>query len=349
MQLGFRLSKKRVLIALLVVAIATSLLGSWVSDLLRMPATCAMAPVSDFLRAATSAFKSAMADREEPAMSASEAARLREEVKRWRSKADECNRRGLYWWKRCRAIQHTRSAYGASLDTCELIPARVILGESLPYGQSQTVAKGTIHGVKKGMRVIDVLTDRSKALPADDRMRAVTGHAPFAGKPITGSVLVGWVEAAGSFTARVRLVTDKRFKIDAWLQRKIDPAKPRKVTTTTPEGLADVFLTHDDVYDTKGKENITTTLGGDGERGLITNSISKDYNIRAGDWLWTLGQSAKLPVQLRIGEVVSVAPSDRNPNFVIAKVAPSAVLGTLRDIFIVRSLVSQLPPSKGGK
>jgi len=342
MQFGFRLSKKRVLVAMLLVVAATSLLGSVVSDMLRMPATCALAPVSDYIKASTSAFKSAMANREEPAISAAEAARLRKEVDQWRSEAQARSWGEIHWWDKYRRVQNTRNAYGASLKRCELIPARVILGDALPYGQSQTVAKGTIHGVEKGMRVIDVLTDRSKALPADDKMRAITGFSPVAGKPIAGSVLVGWVEAAGSFTARVRLVTDKRFAIDAWLQRKIDPARPRKVTVTTPEGPTERILTRQD------NRLIKVNLSGDGESGLVTDAIPKAHNIRAGDWLWTIGRSAKLPLRLRIGEVVSVAQSAKNPNFVITRVTPAAQLGALRDIFIVRSLVSQLPPSQGG-
>jgi cell shape-determining protein MreC len=345
MQFGFRLSKKRVLIAMLVVAIATSLLGSWVGDILRMPATCALAPVSDFIRASTSAFKSAMADREEPPMSASEAARLRKELDQWRSAAEVCSQRGLRWWQKYREVQGTRNAYGGALKKCELIPARVILGDALPYGQSETVNEGTILGVKKGMRVIDVLTDRSKALPADDRMRAITAFSPVEGKPIADCVLVGWVEAAGSFTARIRLVTDKRFKIGARLQRRIDPNNPRKVTAMTREGPTEKILTRHD----KELIYISVTLSGDGERGLVTDDIQKGHNIRVGDWLWTTGLSGKLPVQSRIGEVVSVEQSDNNPNFVVAKVAPAAELGALRDILIVRSLVSQLPPSRGGK
>ena len=345
MRFGFTLSKKRLLVAMLLGAGATSLMGSWASDVLRMPAACALAPVSDYVKASTSAFKLAMAHREEPAMSASDAARLREEVKRWRSTAEICSRRGRYWWKRYRAIQNTRSAYGPSLDTCELIPARVILGEALPYGQSQTVSAGTIRGVGKGMRVVDVLTDRSKAFPRDGRMRAITGFPPVDGKPLAGSVLVGWVEAAGSFTARIRLITDKRFQIRSRLRRTIDPDNPRNALIDTPDGLVERILTPGD----NAAKEIMVTLSGDGERGLVTDEIQKGHNIRPGDWLSTVGRSAKLPVELRIGVVVSVAPSDGNPNFVIAKVVPAVKLGSLRDIFIVRSLVSRLPPLRGGE
>ena len=151
------------------------------------------------------------------------------------------------------------------------------------------------------------------------------------------------MEAAGSFTARVRLITDKRFASDAWLQRMIDPAKPRKVTMTTPDGPTETILT--------GRNNrlIRVKLSGDGERGLITDAIPKAHNIRPGDWLWTIGRSARLPVRLRIGVVLSVTQSVKNPNFVTTCVKPAAELGTLRDIFIVRSLVSQLPASRGDK
>ena len=343
MRFGFRLSKKTVLVAMLVIAAGASLLGSLVSDYLRMPAACALAPVSDYVKASASAFKSALADREVPAMSASEAARLRKEVDLWRSVAQARSWGEIHWWDQYRRVQNTRNAYGASLERCELIPARVILGEALPYGQSQTVAKGTIHGVEKGMRVIDVLTDRSKALPADEQMRAITGYSPVSGKPLAGSVLIGWVEAAGSFTARVRLVTDKRFEIDAWLWRTIDPSNPRKAIVNTPDGPTEKILTHND------NTFIDVKLSGDGERGLITGAIEERHNIRAGDWLWTMGRSAKLPERLRIGKVVSVTRSSKNPNFVIARVAPAAELGALRDIFIVRSLISQLPPSREGK
>jgi cell shape-determining protein MreC len=343
MQVGFSLSKKRALVAMMGIAILTSFLGGMVSDLLRIPAVCALAPVSDFVNASTSAFKTAMVNRAEPAMSAAEAVKLRKEVQQWKSVAWARARGERNWWNKYRKIQKTRNAYGASLKKCELIPARVILGDALPYGQSQTLNQGTIHGVEEGMRVVDVLTDRSKALPAGDRMRAITGYSPVSGKPLTGSVLVGWVEAAGSFTARVRLITDKRFASDAWLQRMIDPAKPRKVTMTTPDGPTETILT--------GRNNklVRVKLSGDGERGLITDAIPKAHNIRPGDWLWTIGRSARLPVRLRIGVVLSVTQSAKNPNFVTTCVKPAAELGTLRDIFIVRSLVSQLPASRGDK
>ena len=135
----------------------------------------------------------------------------------------------------------------------------------------------------------------------------------------------------------------KRFKIKAWVKRKIDPANPRKVLINTPDGPTEAILT------SRNNAYVAVMLSGDGERGMITESIAKAHNIRAGDWLLTPGRSAKLPVRLRIGAVVSVQPSHGNPNHVIAKVTPAVNLGTLRDIFIVRSLVSQPPPSRGGK
>jgi len=342
MQFGFSLSKKNTLVVMLAAAIITSVLGSWVSDMLRMPAVCALAPVSDYVNASTAAFKLAMVNREEPSMSSAEAARLRREVQQWKSIAWARSRGEVYWWDKYRKVQNTRNAYGASLERCELIPARVILGDVLPYGQSQTVIQGTIHGVEPGMRVVDVLTDRSKALPAGDKMRTITGYSPVSGKPMTGSVLVGWVEAAGRFTARVRLVTDKRFKADAWVHRTINPDKPRRITATTPDGPTEVVLNR------SNNRLIKVKISGDGKRGMLTDAIPKAHNVLPGDWLWTIGQSAKLPVRLRIGKVVEVTQSVKIPNFVTMKIVPAAELSALRDVFIVRSLVSPQAHNRGG-
>lgn len=336
MQFAFSLSKKRVLVLLLVIAFGMSLAGSWGGDFLRMPASWALAPVSDYIKASTSAFKTAMTNREEPAMSSAEAAKLRRELADWKNEAWSQYHLKLKWWEECNKIQKIRAAYKKALKRCELMPATVILGEALPYGQSQTLSSGTIHGVKDGMRVVDLLTDRAKALPADDRMRVISEMSPE-----SGSVLVGWVESAGSFTARVRLITDKRFKINARVARVINTSKPRKVTMKTADGPTEGPLTavkEEDFY-------ISVELRGDGDRGLVTGDIPKGHNVLPGDLLTTSGKSAKLPAKLRIGKVVSVEQSDKNPNFVVAKVAPIADLGALRNVYIVRSLVS--PPPKG--
>jgi cell shape-determining protein MreC len=333
MRFAFSISKKTALVVMLVIASVMSLLGPGASDYLRMPAACALAPVSDFVKSSTSAFKSAMADREEPAISASEAVRLRKEVDYWRGQARRYDRERMHWWDKYRRIQNTQNAFGPSVKRWEFIPARVIMSDLLPYGQSQTVSRGTIHGLEPGMRVVDILTDRSKALPTDERMRVISGSATYKGKPIVGCVLIGWVEATGSFTARVRLVTDKRFKVKAWLYRTIDPVKPRTITNITPDGPVEETLTRGN------NKSIGVTLSGDGERGLVTGAVARDYNIRAGDWLWTANKSQILPERLRIGKVISVKPA-KNPNFVILHVAPAARLGALRDMFIVRSLVS---------
>ncbi|MBT3200774.1 MAG: hypothetical protein HN350_12750, partial [Phycisphaerales bacterium] len=282
-----------------------------------------------------------MIHREADVVSAEEAVRLRKEIEQWRGAAQTYSWREIHWWNQSRKIQKIRSTFGAQLANCELIPARVVLGDALPYGQSQTVYSGTIRGVEPGMRVIDVLTDRSKALPGGDQMRAITGYSAESGKPLAGSILIGWVEAAGSFTARVRLVTDKKFKVQALLHRRINPQAPRRVTVKTPDGPTVEVLTR------KNNHLIPVTLSGDGERGMVTESIPREHNIRPGDWLWSMGRSAKLPIRLRIGKVTEVIELTKNPNFVTAKVIPASDLGSLQDIFIVRSLASP-PPPRGG-
>jgi len=301
-----------------------------------MPAIYALAPVGDFVTAATSAFKSAVADRAEPAISAGELRELRRQLEQARGQAAARAIGERKWMERCYEIQRTRShVYGrnqTALTMCELIPARVIFGETLPYGHSRAVSKGTIHGAEPGMRVVKVFTDRSKAFAPDSEMSVITGTTPISAKQVPGSVLVGWIEASGRFVARVRLVTDKRFKMEAGVWRCVDPRKPRRALLRSRDGLIEQVLTK------HNNELITVQLSGDGEKGLVTSKIPKHHNVREGDWLWTLKLTPKQPVPLRIGRVTRVEPAEDTPNFVVLHAAPAADLGALRELFIVRPL-----------
>jgi len=344
MRFGIRLNRKRILLLLMIASVVTSLLRSWVADSLRMPANYALAPVGDFVTAATSAFKSAVSDRAEAPISAEDLKTLRKELEVARGEANARAMGQRVWMERCYEIQRTRSKlYGRdqrALTMCELIPVRVILGEALPYGQSRTISQGTIHGVEPGMRVVEVFTDRSKAFPPDARMRVITGTSPISAKHIPGSVLLGWVEASGSFVARVRLVTDKRFKISAAIERCVDPNNPRRALLDSPHGRIERVLT-------KKSKWVTVTLSGDGGKGMVTDKIYKHHSVREGDWLWSVKLTAKLPVKLRIGQVTRVEPAEDSPNFVVVHVSPAADLEALRELFIVRPLLSKLPPRPG--
>ena len=319
-----KFNKRRIVLILLAVAAIGSLLSPRMADTLRLPAHYALAPLSDLSMSAAAAFKSRLSNRGQPVLSTQEAARLRHELDRLRHKVEALRRWGNGWKDRCREIQNIRHAYGPIRATYELIPARVVLREALPYVQSLTIT-GALDGVRRGVQVVEVMTDRSKALPK--------GLAA-----ITASFLVGRVEVAGRLCARIQLVTDRGFKAPATLRR--DPGIPRRITVTTPEGSADRRLTR------ANNNPIPVQVRGNGNNELVVEDIAKHHNIRPGDFVWTTGTAAALPVELLIGKVVRVETSGKNPNFVTVYVSPAAELTALHNVYIVRPLASELPPPK---
>jgi len=319
-----RFNKRQFVLILLAVAAVGSLLSPRMADTLRFSAHVALAPLGDLSMSAAAAFRSRLSNRGQPVLSAQEAARLRHELDQLRHKVEALRRWGNGWRDTSREIQNIRHAYGPIRATCELIPARVVLSAALPYGQSLTIT-GALEGARRGVQVVEVMTDRSKALPK--------GLAA-----ITASFLVGRVEVAGRLCARIQLVTDRGFKTPATLRR--DPEIPRRITVITPEGSADRRLTR------ANNNPIPVQIRGNGNNELVVEDIAKHHNIRPGDSVWTTGTAAALPVELLIGKVVRVEPSGKNPNFVRAYVSPAAELTALREVYIVRPLASELPPLK---
>ena len=92
-----------------------------------------------------------------------------------------------------------------------LVPATVTGAGSVPYGESRALNSGSADGVAANVAVTTraLLTDRSKALP---EALAVLG----------GENLVGRIVSSGAFTARLQLVTDKKFRTPALILRKVD-------------------------------------------------------------------------------------------------------------------------------
>lgn len=327
-----RLNKRRTLAILMVAALAASLLGRHAADVLRMPAHYVLAPLGDLGMSAASAFKSRLADRAVGTISEQEARRLQREVDDLHHKVIALARFGYYWKKRCREIQNLRKPYGPIPETCELIPARVVLGEALPYGRWKTVNVGRARGAGEGMHVVEVLTDRSKALPQG--LPTITA---------SGSTLIGRIEVAGKLIARIQLVTDRGFRTPANIWRTIDPANPRRITVRTEAGAREQLLTR------ANNDPIEVEARGNGDNELKVADVPKDHKVRPGDRLWSTPDNRILPVQLIIGKVVRVERSQKNPAFVDVYVKPAADLAALRDVYIVRPLASTLPARSGGR
>jgi len=91
-----------------------------------------------------------------------------------------------------------------------LIPARVVARDLLGWRQSGLIDAGTLRGVHRGAAV----ATRSPLLDVGSRDGLTDGMAVLAAE-----VLVGWVEQAGTHTARVKLLTDPASRMPVTIGR----------------------------------------------------------------------------------------------------------------------------------
>lgn len=197
---------------------------------------------------------------------------------------------------------------------CTLIPARVVSGESLPYGDSRTVGAGERQGVRPGDRVTTrrLVTDRAKAMGKFNVLGA--------------NALVGRLGDTGAFTARLILVTDREFSIQAIVRR--DLANARMIPGPTKE----VPLTH------LNNPDIICTAVGDGWSGMVVRGISADERVQVGDSLVTSIPDTVFPNMVPIGTIVEVRDDPQQAGFQELIIAPEADLAALRRVYIVYPL-----------
>ena len=314
-----RLSKQRGVIILLIASCVLSFLGSGLSDRLRQAAAPVLAPIGDGGMYIKTLLESQLASGTTGGLTAEEADKLRQ---RYRSVQDELRvvrgERDALMAQR----QKVDSLYGRLRSTflCKLMPARVVGEGSLSYGQSRALNAGTRRGAQEGALVTTrtLLTDREKKLPSDLAV-------------ISQTAVVGRIVAAGPFTARMALVTDRGFVVHARIWRVLHRDKPREITAEAPGGgMAEAPLTD------ANNRPIDVEARGDGVDALVCEEDVQAYhNILPGDLLVTSGRDAFLPAEIRIGEVRKVTRRAKHPGFVTLKITPAADLATLRDVYIV--------------
>ncbi len=310
-------SKRSVLVVLVGLAILTYVLGPRTAGSLRGIVQPILAPLGDGGMYLATAMKMAFA----PAgISPEQARQLKREnallsglAAYWKDQAHLHRRRvaGLITFQK---------SYGPLADLqCELIPARVVAEDSLPYGQTRSLNVGQKDKAVARAPVISaeplLLTDRSKALPT--RLAVVTGSA-----------LVGRLSQAGAFTSRMTLITDRAFGTRARILRIIDPRNPRKIVITTGGQAAEENLSVENNF------LIEVEARGDGAGGLVISDVSEYHNIRPDDMLLT-AEDRYLPVPVRIGRIYKVQKNPRHPLREIIWVRPDATLESLRDVYIV--------------
>jgi len=215
-------SKRSVLLVLVALAVLAYILGARTAGPLRGMVQPILAPLGDGGMYLTTAMKTAFASQgltpKQVRQLKRENARLRGLAAYWKDQADLYRRRAS-------GLSTFRKTYGPIEDLpCELIPARVIAEDSLPYGQTRSLNVGQKDSAVAGAAVIAaeplLLTDRSKELP--ERLAVVTGSA-----------LVGRLSQSDAFTSRMMLVTDRAFRTRARILRVIDFDNPRKIVVTT--------------------------------------------------------------------------------------------------------------------
>jgi cell shape-determining protein MreC len=141
-------------------------------------------------------------------------------------------------------------------------------------------------------------------------------------------VLVGRIDEAGAYTARLQLLTDRGFQMAGRIRRNIDPARPRMVTVMEA-GAAVVPLTPEN------NKEIEVIARGDGSSGMVVEYVKAYHNVLAGDLLVTSGEEAILPTEINVGVVTEVRPDAKDPHRSTLVVRPHADLDSLREVFVV--------------
>lgn len=212
--------------------------------------------------------------------------------------------------------------------SCELIPARVVSADSLPYGQTRLVNAGLRNGASAGEQVTTrlLLTNRAKALAYSSRLSVVTGTA-----------LVGRLGETGAFTARLILVTDRSFRMEAQIDRVIDPDNPRMIQV---ERAGQVMT---EPLSATNNAFIDCTAEGNGSDAVIVHSVSTAHNIKPGDWLVVRIVGAYYTTRIPIGQIVRRSDDARSgAGFHELRVEPMVDLSALREVYIINPILGVL-------
>jgi len=207
---------------------------------------------------------------------------------------------------------------------CELIPARVVASDALPYEQGRTIrARELPAGAMVTTR--ELLIARAAPLPKNLAV-------------LSSTALVGRITSPSEFTARLTLVTDRGFRLPAQIWR--DPAIQRNVTLEVAGGAQSVPLTP------ANNAFIDVTIKGDGSNGVVIDDLPRSHMVLPGDWIVTRGGSLEMPDHVRIAQVKHVTVHKSNSLMRVVYAEPYVDLSALREVYIVHPLT--LKPPEGG-
>ncbi len=209
----------------------------------------------------------------------------------------------------------------------KLVPARIVGGDSLPYGQTRLLNVGEKKSAGMSMAVTtrQLVTDRSESMPKNLAV-------------LSGESLVGKLTETAAFTARLTLVTDRSSAIRAQLVRVINHRNPRMIQ----------YRNRLQRLSNQSNYPIDVIAMGNGKYGMIIREVKKEHKVRIGDKLRTAPDSPSLPVAVDIGTVTEVLDDPKHPGMMTLHVRPTAEMTTLREVFVAVPKIGKLP-GKGGK
>jgi cell shape-determining protein MreC len=313
MRLQGKITKRGVLIGLLVVSAAMALGGRRLADPLRGLTHFAMAPLGHPLTYLAGEARQRVANVGVQSLSPSEVRQLQDENQALAAQVERLAGELRDSYDRLATVQGlSRKLYGAAMDfPCELIPSRVVGAGTVPYSRSRVIT-GASADVPAGAGVTtrNLLTDRTKSLPA--------GLAV-----INAEALVGRVSESGQYTAVVQLVTDARFEL--WGRVWRNPNIRREIIVGAQrQPLGD-----------RNNKPVDVHVRGTGGDSMVARQVALAHNIQAGDWLMTRGDDAFLPADVLVGTVADVTKDLQNPGMVTLHVRPAAAVENLQDLYIV--------------
>ncbi len=314
-------SRGSILVFLLVLSVASTLIGPRLGRVLRPPMQSVLAPLTDGPTYLGTMFRAKLGEMTAKRFSQDEARQLAAENQALGGVTDalraelEKTRSEL---ARIQQLDHLLFGHLNDIP-CELVSARVVGSDSLSYGQTRTVS---IRKASNGLPVTTRLlaTDRSKALPKLSQALTPVSYL----EQVAQTALVGRLIESGEFTARLQLVTDRGFVIRARIQRRIDPSNPRVVIDN---GVRTTLVT-------ELPQLVEIEVKGNGSDSMLASNVKDEYNIQAGDLLVTCNDDVMLPAQVRIGEVAEKRPASKG-GFVDLRIKPLADLDGLRDVYVV--------------
>ena len=186
----------------------------------------------------------------------------------------------------------------------KLIPARVVAPDVSAWRRSQLIDAGSLRSVRNDAAVISNYF--TAHLGTEDGAR--TGLAV-----LSGEVLIGTIETAGTHTSRVKLLSD--------------PTTRMAVLIARTQG--DQFLPLDAEF----------WLVGAGENQARVRDVDHRYvksgEIREGDGVLTVHGDPRLPVSMMVGTVRSAGPDRDNPLLYVLEVELAIDPARLRRVYVV--------------